>query len=82
MKNDQRVVVSLLIVGVIVGIASDFLLSFLLTGFFAGDPGLQAERILAPYMATGIATAFFTITMLFYPVYKKGDKTHNWEDYR
>ena len=82
MKSDQRVVVSLLIVGVIVGIASDFLLSFLMTGFFAGDPGVQAESIMAPYVSTGIATGFFTIGMLFYPIYKKGDKTHNWEDYR
>ncbi|WP_393970767.1 hypothetical protein OXIME_000999 [Oxyplasma meridianum] len=82
MKNDQRVVVSLLIVGVIVGVASYFLLSFLMAGFFAGDPGVQAEKILAPYMATGIAVTVFTISMLFYPVYKKGDKTHKWEDYR
>lgn len=81
---DEKVFVILIffIVSVVIGVISDFLLGYAFSQFFGGDPGSQTAAIAAPYMATGIASGAFTILLLVYPVVKKADRSHNWEDFR
>ena len=70
------------IVSVVIGIISDLILAYAFTSFFGGNPGSQTATIAAPYMATGIASGAFTILLLLYPVFKKADRSHDWEDFR
>lgn len=82
MQEKVKIIAIFFTVSVIIGIISNFILSFAFSSFFAGDPGQQTEVVAAPFMATGIASGAFTILLLFYPVVKFGDRTHTWEDYK
>ncbi len=69
-------------ISTIVGFVSFYILSYAFSNFFVGEPGKITAENATYFVATGIAVGFFTIAMVIYPVYKKGDRSHTWEDYR
>lgn len=68
------------------GIAYYLLPSFLkvnfLTGYEATTQGQIEATYASPLYGAGIASGVFTSLLLFYPVFKKGDRSHQWEDFR
>ncbi|MHB1440582.1 MAG: hypothetical protein ACYCSO_06005 [Cuniculiplasma sp.] len=82
MSEGARIVSIFLIISIIVGIVSGILLTWFLAGYEATTQG-QIEAVYgSPFYAAGIASGVFTSLLLFYPVYKKGDRSHQWEDFR
>lgn len=82
MASDRNAVISIFIQAVIAGLVSGLLLAFGLSGFFGGNPGRSEIDFLAPYIATGIASAYFSVAMTVYPVIKKGEKNYELEDFK
>jgi hypothetical protein len=82
MGKDANLVLLFLIISIIVGVISDFLLTWFLNVYLATTQGQIEATYASPFYAAGIASGLFTSFILFYPVYKKGDRTHEWEDFR
>ncbi len=82
MASERNTVISIFVQAVIAGIVSGLLIAFGLSGFFGGNPGKSSIEYLAPYIATGIASAYFSIAMTVYPVIKKGEKNFELEDFK
>ncbi len=82
MDEKVKVILIFFIASIIIGVVSDLLLAFAFSRFFGGNPGSQTASIAAPFMASGIASGALTILLLLYPVVKKADRSHNWEDFR
>lgn len=78
MNHGQKVVTSIFIAAVIIGVVSGLIIYHLYLGFFGGNPGLAELSFIAPFLATGIASAAFTIMLLLYPVIKKGEKSSSY----
>ncbi len=82
MASDRNKVISIFVQAVIAGIIAGLLIAFGLSQFFGGNPGRSEISYLAPYFATGIAAAYFSIALTVYPVIKKGEKSFDLEDFR
>ncbi|MCL4344942.1 MAG: hypothetical protein M1375_00455 [Candidatus Thermoplasmatota archaeon] len=82
MNHNTVVVSAFFLVSVISGIVSDILLTIFLRGYEATTQGQLEATYGSPVYAAGIASGIFTILLLFYPVFKKGDRSHEWEDFR
>lgn len=82
MHRNTKIMTMLGIVSTVVGFVSFYVLSYAFSRFFVGEPGQITAQNATYFVATGIAVGFFTIAMLIYPVYKHGDNSHEWEDYR
>ncbi len=76
------VISSFFIAAVIAGIVSDILLTIFLRAYEATTQGQLEATYGSPVFAAGIASGIFTILLLFYPVFTKGDRSHEWEDFR
>ncbi|MEM0155130.1 MAG: hypothetical protein QW597_00815 [Thermoplasmataceae archaeon] len=82
MDEKIKIILIFFIASVIIGVVSDLLLAYSFARFFGGNPGSQTAAVAAPFMASGIASGALTILLLIYPVFKKADRSHNWEDFR
>ncbi len=83
MNEKGRLIVTFLIIGIIVGFAAFYLLSFLLSTYlYTGYPAIGAVSEISYILGVGIAAAVFSIMLLMYPVYKYGDRTSEGDDYR
>lgn len=82
MHAATKIMVILGAISTIVGVISFYILSYAFSNFFVGNPGKITAENATSFVATGIAVGFFTIAMIIYPVYKKGDRSHEWEDFR
>ncbi|MCL4328996.1 MAG: hypothetical protein M1151_07325 [Candidatus Thermoplasmatota archaeon] len=72
MSNERNVVVAIFVATVVVWILFDFEFYAFFSTFFNGYPGNYTASLTPPFMATGVAAAFFTIALLVYPVWTKG----------
>ncbi len=72
MNHGQQVVLLLFVVSVIIGVISGLIIYHLYSNFYGGNPGLSELDYTSSFLATGIASAAFTIMLVFYPVIKKG----------
>ncbi len=82
MSHGTNIVTIFLIISIIGGIVSTILLEWFLTGYLVTTQG-QIEAVYAsPVYGAGIGSGMFTSMLLFYPVHVKGDKSHQWEDFR
>lgn len=82
MHKNTKLLTMFGVVSVVVGFVSYFILAYAFSMFFVGDPGKITAENAAYFVATGIGVGFFTIASLLYPVYKKVDRSHDWEDFR
>ncbi|EQB69604.1 MAG: hypothetical protein AMDU5_GPLC00003G0154 [Thermoplasmatales archaeon Gpl] len=82
MSKGANVVTIFLIISIIVGIVSSILLTIFLKGYEATTQGQVEATYASPFYGAGIASGIFTSLLLFYPVFKKGDRSHQWEDFR
>ncbi len=82
MDDSKKLIASILIVSIIIGLAAFFLLKFLLSTFYVANPGLSNLLQIDYVVSAGIAASAFSIIILFYPVYKHGISNGDWEDYR
>lgn len=82
MEEKGRLIVTFLIVSVVIGVITFFLLGYLFSIFFTGYPGVAEGQASDPAMSVGIASAAFSILFLMYPVVKKGDRDTIGEDFR
>lgn len=82
MTQERNVVVAILIASIVVGVIFDFIFYLFFSSFLDGYPGYYTTEYDSPFMATGVAAAFFTISMLLYPVFTKGVKEFGREDFR
>lgn len=82
MTSERNTVISIFVQAVIAGVIAGLLIAFGLSQFFGGNPGQAEISFLAPFIATGIASAYFSIGMTVYPVIKKGEKSFDLEDFR
>ena len=83
MDEKGRLIVTFLVIGVIVGFAAYYLLSYLLSTYlYTGYPAIGAVSEISYILGVGIASAAFSIILLMYPVYKYGDRRSDGDDYR
>lgn len=82
MNHNAMVVSTFFVISVIAGVVSDILLTIFLRAYEATTQGQLEATYGSPVYAAGIASGMFTILLLFYPVFKKGDRSHDWEDFR
>ncbi|MGC8506041.1 MAG: hypothetical protein ACP5NK_04970 [Thermoplasmata archaeon] len=82
MTHNQNLVVGFFIGAVIIGVIFYFILMYHFSLFFGSNIGSDSAPIISAYMATGIASGAFTISLVVYPIFKKTDKTYNWEDFK
>ncbi|MCL4341143.1 MAG: hypothetical protein M1431_03495 [Candidatus Thermoplasmatota archaeon] len=82
MDNSAKLVATMLLVSIVIGIAAFFILGFLLGHFYVANPGISNINQIDYVVSSGIAASAFSIILLFYPVYKKGISNGDWEDYR
>lgn len=82
MRTGTKVMTIFGVISTIVGLISFYVLSYAFSNYFVGNPGKITAENATYFVATGIAVGFFTIAVLIYPVYKHGDRSHDWEDYR
>ena len=82
MDNSTKLVASMLLVSVVIGIAAFFILGFLMGRFYVANPGISNINQIDYIVSSGIAASAFSIVLLLYPVYKRGISNGDWEDYR
>lgn len=82
MASDRKSVISIFIQSVIIGVIAGILISIGLNGFFGGNPGHSEITYLSAYIATGFASAYFSVAMTIYPVIKKGKVNLELEDFK
>lgn len=82
MRNGTKLILVLFVISAVIGIISGELLFLWMMNFFASQPGIASAYFDAPFIGTGIAAGVFTISLLMYPVIKKADRSHKWEDFR
>lgn len=82
MEDSTKLISSMLLISIIIGIAAFFLLGFLLGHFYLANPGISNINQIDYIVSSGIAAAAFSIILLMYPVYKRGISNGDWEDYR
>ena len=82
MEDSTKLIASILIISIIIGIVAFFLLKFLLSTFYVAQPGISNLIEIDYVLSSGIAASAFSIIILFYPVYKKGVSNGDWEDFR
>ncbi|MFG1519853.1 MAG: hypothetical protein AAE977_05200 [Thermoplasmataceae archaeon] len=82
MTHNQNLVIGFFIAAVIIGVIFDFILLYHFSLFFGSNIGSDAAPFISAFMATGIASGAFTISLVLYPVFRKEDKTYKWEDFR
>ncbi len=82
MHKNTKLLTMFGLVSVIVGFVSYYILAYAFSNFFVGNPGTTTAYNAAYFVATGIGVGFFTIGSLIYPVYKRVDRSHDWEDFR
>ena len=74
MKEQRNIVLSILIVSIIIGIISYFVLSYEFVNYFAAQEAVNASYADAGFVSMGIASGIFCCTILFYPVFKHGER--------
>ncbi|MHB8361963.1 MAG: hypothetical protein ACYDAO_05745 [Thermoplasmataceae archaeon] len=82
MTQQRNTVLFILIVSIIIGIISYFVLNFELSNYFAALEAVNASSADAAFISMGIATGIFCCTILFYPVFKNGYVDYDKEDFR
>lgn len=82
MASERNKVISIFVQAVIAGLIAGLLIAFGLSRFFGGNPGSSEISFLAPYFATGVGAAYFSIAMTIYPVIKKGERSFDLEDFK
>lgn len=82
MEEKGRLIVTFLVISVVIGVIAYFILQYLFSLFFSGNPGIQEGIASDPALSAGIASGAFAIMFLLYPVYKYGDRTSTGDDFR
>ncbi|MGP6220755.1 hypothetical protein [Caldiplasma sukawensis] len=82
MNKNSLVITEFFIVAVVIGIIADLLFTYFLTNFEATTQGQLEATYASPVYAAGVAAGAFTISLLLYPVVKKGTRNYEGEDYR
>lgn len=82
MRNGTKLILALFVASAVIGVVSGELLFLWMMNFYASQSGAASAYFDAPFLATGISAGVFTISLLMYPLIKKGDRTNEWEDFR
>lgn len=82
MHSGTKLILGFFVMSVVIGVVSGELLFLWMMSFYASQSAAASAYFDAPFIATGVAAGVFTIALLVYPVIKKGDRSHNWEDFR
>ncbi len=80
--HDRDIALTFVIWGVIVWVVFYYVFQYYFDVFLNGYPGNFTAEFGAPFMATGVAAGFYTISMLLYPVFKKGTSSIGGDDFR
>ncbi len=82
MQSGEKLITSFIVVSIIIGVVAYFILGYLFSIHFVGNPGIPASEEAQPIMATGIAAIAFTIMFMMYPVVKFGVRNDEGDDFR
>ena len=82
MTQQREIVLYFLVLSIIIGVISYFILGYEFTNYFAAQEAVNAAYANAAFVSMGIASAIFCSAILFYPVYKFKDRNYEGEDYR
>lgn len=74
MRREISIILIFLESVIVYVIVSRLILGPLFQKFYTGDPGRTLVPFATSYISLGIAVAYFTITLLIYPVLKFRDK--------